>query len=284
MYKISIYLLIVLNIILCVEYRSGVNSPIDIVYYGTESSIKYPANPFFRLDKTIYYHLNNLKFEVNVTTNETIMEAPDMGKAYVKIFNKTFTYDVEKIALKIPTEHTFERIGNDLELQIYHKLNGIEPDTTKSGDFDYRYLAISIRFSSIRDEYSHEHIIDQLVTVNETQKTYLEIKPEFYYFDRVTDIDLNRYTNFDLPYYYYYGTGTISAYKNNNVNWIILKNVNDMSINEFRKVQLALISALGTNFNSLTPKCSTYKSTYSFAKDLGRCSDITINYQNPKRD
>ncbi len=259
-----------------------------------QSTIKYPYKPEFQLNSTIYYHLNNKLFEcVGASSkkcdysNPCKMDAEDMGLAYVLIYNKTYIYRVNFIALKVYSDHVFENVANDLEFQIYHTLEGPDPKDVDpnlnpfTDDRDFTKLAISVRFTASRNVKSFNNFIDQLVEVNPKQKMTFETKAENYNFSKVYDLDFNRYTNFDEPYYYYYGTSTVDKddFKlNTPVNWIVMKRVQDMSMEELRKVQLALIHNCDTFIINKIPTCET-----STEGKLAKCSNNGANYQEPEK-
>ena len=63
-------------------------SPIDIVHYTSDSTVKYPANPHVILNSTLYYPLNDKTFTYNNNTSELSLDVPEMGNAFVLIYNK----------------------------------------------------------------------------------------------------------------------------------------------------------------------------------------------------
>lgn len=283
------YFFVFICLFLVINCEDAQDSPINIVLYTKDSAVKYPARPYFVLNSTIYYHLNNKRFAfVNETKNtDCIMEAPDMGNAYVLIYNQTFTYRVDRIALKVYAEHSFNGIKSDIEFQIYHTINGNLPLQSLIGDEDpndYKHLVISVRFDSKKNKDSKNDVIRQLVKVSEDQQYTVDKLDNAYLFERLSDFDFNRYTNFDEGYYLYKGKATIDGYdENEKMYWIVMENPQYMSVEEFENVQRAFYQNSPGNVITNTKQAvcaSRVSGAENSCEDLG----ITVYYCRPEKD
>ena len=205
-------------------------SPIDIKFYEALSNdnktIFTEEFPTIQFIRTYYPPLNGEKLDNNLemNINENIK-----AKAYIKYRNISCVYDAKKLRLHIFSEHTFEDVKNDIEIQIMHKKaynsKSICPDN----------LGISIFFSSQNNIKSN--VINRFYKVNEDEKEDLFKR---YILSQVSSIELSKYTNDKTGYYWYKGSGTfpsnLSFNCNDEVYWILFKKVRDMSEEELKGI------------------------------------------------
>lgn len=224
----------------CNKQEKPLQSPININYFSP-IDIKFPSFPSFVLNNTFYSPINNRKFELishsNLncdepnTYNDLIMNLDGFGQAYCLYLNKTIKYNLKELRLRVYSEHTFEGGKMDLELQIIHEIDS----TVRLGSIFGNYLGISILFSATRDKKNKllEQIIEE--DTDQTDET------KRFSFAKVTSFDLNQFTNFHEPYYFYHGSGTTPydcCYK---YDWIVMKKVEYMSQEQLRQIQLAMM-------------------------------------------
>ena len=218
-------------------------SPIDISYLNP-NKIKFPSFPAFLLNNTFYKPINARDFQyiqkVNkctsppdpATYNDLIMDLTGFGQAYVLYLNKTVKYNLKELRLRVYSEHTFEGGKMDLELQIIHDLDPSSQNilSDKYGD----KLGIAVLFSTSRDKKNK--LLEQLIKEDTDQTD----ETERYTFNNVTSFDLNQFTNFHEPYYFYHGSGTTPYDCCNTIDWIVMKKVEYMSEKQLRQIQIAM--------------------------------------------
>lgn len=218
-------------------------SPIDISYLNP-NKIKFPSFPAFLLNNTFYKPINARDFQyiqkVNkctstpdpATYNDLIMDLTGFGQAYVLYLNKTVKYNLKELRLRVYSEHTFEGGKMDLELQIIHDLDPSSQNilSDKYGD----KLGISVLFSTSRDKKNK--LLEQLIKEDTDQTD----ETKRYTFNNVTSFDLNQFTNFHEPYYFYHGSGTTPYDCCNTIDWIVMKKVEYMSEKQLRQIQIAM--------------------------------------------
>jgi carbonic anhydrase len=165
----------------------------------------------------------------------------DTARLYINHYNKTLKYQPKKIFVRIFSEHSFENLKYDIELQIFHELLGYDENENENILENLncsKFLWVSIFFDSGRDKKSN--IFNQFYKTNK----YEENLSEKYIFKNIENIDLNLYINFNEPYYFYKGSVNSTAPPRNDDNntntfWILMKKVNPMSEEEFRNLRLA---------------------------------------------
>ena len=205
-------------------------SPIDIKFYealsNNNKTIFTEEIPTLQFIRTYYPPLNGEKLDENLEMN---IDEKIKAKAYINYRNISCVYDAKKLRVHVFSEHTFEDVKNDIEIQIMHKKEynskAICPDN----------LGISIFFSSQNDKVSN--VINRFYKVNEDEKENLYKR---YFLSQVTSIELNQYTNDKIGYYWYKGSGTfppnLSFDCNTEVYWILFKKVRDMSEEELKGI------------------------------------------------
>ena len=219
-------------------------SPIDITYLNP-NKIKFPSFPAFLLNNTFYKPINALDFQYTgkdnncppsgstLSYNDLIMDLTGFGQAYVLYLNKTVKYNLKELRLRVYSEHTFEGGKMDLELQIIHDLDDESKSvlpTTKYGE----KLGISVLFSISKDKKND--LLQQLIKEDTDQTD----ETKRYTFNNVTSFDLNQFTNFHEPYYFYIGSGTTPYDCCEKIDWIVMKKVEYMSEKQLRQIQIAM--------------------------------------------
>ena len=205
-------------------------SPINIKFYefltNNKNGVFTEEIPTVQFIKTYYPPLNGEKLDENLEMN---IDEKIKAKAYINYRNISCAYDAKKLRVHVFSEHTFEDVKNDIEIQIMHKkeynAKAICPDN----------LGISIFFSSQNNKVSN--VINRFYKVNEDEKEDLYKR---YILSQVTSIELNQYTNDKIGYYWYKGSGTfppnLSFDCNTEVYWILFKKVRDMSEEELKGI------------------------------------------------
>ena len=214
-------------------------SPININYFSP-INIKFPSFPSFVLNNTFYSPINNKKFKLIPqsncdkpnTYNDLIMDLTGFGQAYVLYLNKTVKYNLKELRLRVYSEHTFEGGKMDLELQIIHDL---DPSSQNILSDKYgKQLGIAVLFSTSRDKKND--LLKQLIKEDTDQTD----ETKRYTFNNVTSFDLNQFTNFHEPYYFYIGSGTTPYDCCKKIDWIVMKKVEYMSEEQLRQIQIAM--------------------------------------------
>ncbi len=205
-------------------------SPIDIKFYealsNNNKTIFTEEIPTLQFIRTYYPPLNGEKLDENLEMN---IDEKIKAKAYINYRNISCVYDAKKLRVHIFSEHTFEDVKNDIEIQIMHKkeynAKAICPDN----------LGISIFFSSQNNKVSN--VINRFYKVNEDEKEDLFKR---YILSQVSSIELSKYTNDKTGYYWYKGSGTfppnLSFNCKDEVYWILFKKVRDMSEEELKGI------------------------------------------------
>ena len=244
----------------CNDPDPKIKSPVDIDYYNSKGHMAFPGNPKIVLDRTFYRRVNSkkLKFmdkptEENPQYNELEMDIKGIGTAYVKVYNVTYEYKPYALRLRVYSEHTFEGTKMDMEIQIMHdtvtpvQLPSIRPSK----------VGLAVLFSVARNKHSSfvEEFIETLDEVTDEAMKYD--------FGQTKSLDLNQFFNFWEPFYHYKGSGTSPEDYCNEVDWFVMKKVQNMSQDQLRKILLILAKNGYPNGN---------------AKDVEQGQDILVNY------
>ena len=205
-------------------------SPVNII----TSEIREISVPTLKIIRSYYPSFGNIK--LNLTDMSLEPDKWENAKLYIDYYNKTVIYKPYKIYVRIFSEHSFENLKYDIELQICHN-ESIENDYENDADVP-ETLCISIFFDSGRNKKSK--IFDQFYK----EREYEEDLKNKYILKNIENIDLNLYINFNEPYYFYMGSGTSLDNKEFDcslqVYWILMKKVNYMSEEELRNLRLAI--------------------------------------------
>ncbi len=250
---IVFYLLIEINSL--IKYYNGMDetsiwncdqnilqSPIDIKFSTAENNIKVESIPKIEFLRTFYPPFNGKKLDENL---EMDLSDLSLAKAYIKYHNISCKYIAKKLRVHIFSEHSFELGKYDIEIQVMHIYEKNDENCPLN-------LGISIFFSSQNNKKSKS--INQFYKENKEENDILKK----YSLTEVLNVDLNRYTNFDNSYYYYFGSGTFPTDYNGNdslftckdeVVWILFKKVHSISEKELNQFQLAIYN-LYPNGNS----------------------------------
>ena len=225
--------------------------------------------PPLKIIRSYYPSFGDIKLDTNdMSLNPNGWEN---ARLYINNYNKTLIYIPKKIYVRIFSDHSFENLKYDIELQICHILNEDESENKNAP----KKLCLSIFFDSGRNKKSK--IFEQFYKEQE----YEDDLTKKYVLKNIENIDLNLYINFNEPYYFYYGSGTFLEYEssssksesyesssnsessesnessdsselsesseinekfncNEKIYWILMKKVNYMSEKEFNNLRLAL--------------------------------------------
>jgi carbonic anhydrase len=207
-------------------------SPINI----DNSNVREISLPPLKIERSYYPSFGNIK--LNSTDMSLTPNNWETARLYINHYNTTLKYQPKKIYVRIFSEHSFENLKYDIELQIFHELK--EPVYDPQNENIPEFLCISIFFDSGRNKKSK--IFEQFYKT----KKYEEDLTKKYIFKNIENIDLNLYINFNDPYYFYEGSGTSPDENQNdkfncnkNIYWILMKKVNPMSEEEFNNLRLA---------------------------------------------
>ena len=219
-------------------------SPIDIKFYEFKEEKKtIKENITLKYIKGFYPPLYGEKLDDNL---EMSINENQMAKSFILYNNISCVYNAKKLRVHIFAEHTFENNKNDIEIQIMHKkeFNSkfICPDN----------LGISIFFSSQNNKVSN--VINKFYRVNEDEKKDIFQR---YILSDVTSLDLNKYTNDNSDYYWYFGSGTfpkkdkLTFTSCDEVLWILFNKVRDISEEELKALIISTMN-IYPNGNSRT--------------------------------
>ena len=257
MFQKFFLLLILLSFSLeMIEYNNGneseifqckeeiTQSPIDIKFYEFKEEKKtIKENITLKYIKGFYPPLYGEKLDDNL---EMSINENQMAKSFILYNNISCVYNAKKLRVHIFAEHTFENNKNDIEIQIMHKkeFNSkfICPDN----------LGISIFFSSQNNKVSN--VINKFYCVNEDEKEDIFQR---YTLSDVTSLDLNKYTNDNSDYYWYFGSGTfpkkdkLTFTSCDEVLWILFNKVRDISEEELKALIISTMN-IYPNGNSRT--------------------------------
>jgi len=257
MFQKFFLLLILLSFSLeIIEYNNGneseifqckeeiTQSPIDIKFYEFKEEKKtIKENITLKYIKGFYPPLYGEKLDDNL---EMSINENQMAKSFILYNNISCVYNAKKLRVHIFAEHTFENNKNDIEIQIMHKkeINSkfICPDN----------LGISIFFSSQNNKVSN--VINKFYRVNEDEKEDIFQR---YYLSDVTSLDLNKYTNDNSDFYWYFGSGTfpkkdkLTFTSCDEVLWILFNKVRDISEEELKALIISTMH-IYPNGNSRT--------------------------------
>ena len=251
--------------------------------------------PPLKIIRSYYPSFGDIK--LNITDMSLNPNGWENARLYINYYNKTLIYIPKKIYVRIFSDHSFENLKYDIELQICHILNEDESENKNAP----KKLCLSIFFDSGRNKKSK--IFEQFYKEQE----YEDDLTKKYVLKNIENIDLNLYINFNEPYYFYYGSGTFLEYEssssksesyesssnsessesnessdsselsesseinekfncNEKIYWILMKKVNYMSEKEFNNLRLAL-------YNKTIPSTRKYQK-----------SDKTIYYFENKKE
>ena len=257
MFQKFFLLLILLSFSLeMIEYNNGneseifqckeeiTQSPIDIKFYEFKEEKKtIKENITLKYIKGFYPPLYGEKLDDNL---EMSINENQMAKSFILYNNISCVYNAKKLRVHIFAEHTFENNKNDIEIQIMHKkeFNSkfICPDN----------LGISIFFSSQNNKVSN--VINKFYRFNEDEKEDIFQR---YTLSDVTSLDLNKYTNDNSDYYWYFGSGTfpkkdkLTFTSCDEVLWILFNKVRDISEEELKALIISTMN-IYPNGNSRT--------------------------------
>ena len=240
-----------------------IKSPVDIEYYNSKGHMAFPGNPKIVLDRTFYRRVNSrqLKFEEkkynegteNKIYHELEMDIKEIGTAYVKVYNKTYEYKPYALRLHVYSEHTFEGRKMDMEIQIMHNI-AMPP---QSPSIVPSKIGLAVLFSIARNKHSSfvEEFIETLDEETEEDKKYT--------FGQTKSLDLNQFFNFWEPFYHYKGSGTSPEEYCNEVDWFVMKKVQNMSQDQLKKILFILANKGYPNGN---------------AKDVEKEQEPLVNY------
>ena len=236
---------------LCTDPKPAIKSPVDIEYYNSKGHMAFPGNPKIVLDRTFYRRVNSrqLKFvEKNFTEeneektyHELEMDIKEIGTAYVKVYNVTYEYKPYALRLHVYSEHTFEGTKMDMEIQIMHNIATL---SVQSPSIVPSKIGLAVLFSVARNKHSSfvEEFIETLD--EETEEAYK------YVFGQTKSLDLNQFFNFWEPFYHYKGSGTSPEEYCNEVDWFVMKKVQNMSQDQLKKILLILANKQYPNGNA----------------------------------
>ena len=219
-------------------------SPIDIKFYEfKEEKNTIKENTTLKYIKGFFPPLYGEKLDENLEMN---INKNQMAKSYILYNNISCVYNAIKLRVHIFAEHTFENNKNDIEIQIMHKKESnsklICPDN----------LGISIFFSSQNNKVSN--VINKFYRVNEDEKEDIFQR---YNLTDVTSLDLNKYTNDNSDFYWYFGSGTfpkkdkLTFTSCDEVLWILFNKVRDISEEELKALIISTMN-IYPNGNSRT--------------------------------
>ena len=188
MKKIQILIILLFNCIFILnqtEFETCKNteqkSPVNI----DNSNIYEISIPPLKIIRSYYPSFGDIKLD----TDDMSLNPKGWEKArlYINYYNKTLIYIPKKIYVRIFSEHSFENLKYDIELQICHILNKEE----KVNKNVSKKLCLSIFFDSGRNKNSKifEQFYKELEYEDDLTKKY-ELK-------NIENIDLNLYINFN---------------------------------------------------------------------------------------
>ena len=228
---------------LCTGTNPAIKSPVDIEYYNSKGHMVFPGNPKIVLDRTFYRRVNSRKLEFAdkeigeenddktfKTYKELEMDITGIGTAYVKVYNITYEYKPYALRLRVYSEHTFEGTKMDMEIQIMHNI----ATHAQSSSTVPSKIGLAVLFSIARNK--HSSFVEEFIeTLDEETEETLKYK-----FGQTKSLDLNQFFNFWEPFYYYKGSGTSPEEYCNEVDWFVMKKVQNMSQEQLRKILLIL--------------------------------------------
>lgn len=230
-------------------------SPVNIEYFNSNGHMAFPGNPKIVLDRTVYRRINAKKFEFvgknkdGKVCSENQCPDPDYhelemplngtGTAYVKLYNQTYEYKPYALRLHVYSEHTFEGMKMDMEIQIMHEYQSTQIPNGLS-----KKVGLAVLFSVARNKHSSfvEDFIEELDdATNESER---------YAFAQTKSLDLNQFFNFWEPFYHYKGSGTSPSEYCDEVDWFVMKKVENMSQEQLRRILLILAKNNHPNGNA----------------------------------
>ena len=221
-----------------------IKSPVDIEYYNSNGHMAFPGNPKIVLDRTVYRRVNAKKFEfvpkdkngvcsgrqcADPEYHELEMPLNGTGTAYVKLYNQTHEYKPYALRLHVYSEHTFEGMKMDMEIQIMHEYHSTQIPKGLS-----QKVGLAVLFSVARNKHSSfvEDFIEELDNATDESKRYD--------FAQTKSLDLNQFFNFWEPFYHYKGSGTSPSEYCDEVDWFVMKKVENMSQEQLKRILLIL--------------------------------------------
>lgn len=239
-------------------------SPIDIPFYNKSENIIYGPYPSHYINRTYYSPINKSiltlgKPIINPGPESNIykIDTTDLlGKVYVTIEGKYYSFSLQDIRFHVYSEHTFEGMKTELEMQLIHKWipnNDIEKQP------DIEYLGIAILFSATWDEDS------ELLSVLAKAKDIFSSDPqERHEAIPITTMDLNQFFNKKQPYYYYTGSGTTPNECSQFFHWFVMKKVEKMSWMQLEQIHTILMSGSVKYKNGNSRRARDIKSIETF--------------------
>jgi carbonic anhydrase len=221
-----------------------IKSPVDIEYYNSNGHMAFPGNPKIVLDRTVYRRVNAKKFDFvpkndkgvcpenpcsNLAYHELEMDINNIGTAYVKLYNQTYEYKPYALRLHVYSEHTLEGMKMDMEIQIMHEYPLPQIPTGLS-----KKVGLAVLFSVARNKHSSfvEDFIEEVDNITDESERYA--------FSKTKSLDLNQFFNFWEPFYHYKGSGTSPSEYCDEVDWFVMKKVENMSQEQLRRILLIL--------------------------------------------
>jgi carbonic anhydrase len=221
-----------------------IKSPVDIEYYNSNGHMAFPGNPKIVLDRTVYRRVNAKKFDFvpkndkgvcpenpcsNLAYHELEMDINNIGTAYVKLYNQTYEYKPYALRLHVYSEHTLEGMKMDMEIQIMHEYPLPQVPTGLS-----KKVGLAVLFSVARNKHSSfvEDFIEEVDNITDESERYA--------FSKTKSLDLNQFFNFWEPFYHYKGSGTSPSEYCDEVDWFVMKKVENMSQEQLRRILLIL--------------------------------------------
>ena len=221
-----------------------IKSPVNIEYYNSNGHMAFPGNPKIVLDRTVYRRINAKKFEfvlkdetgvcsepqcTDLKYHELEMPLNGTGTAYVKLYNQTHEYKPYALRLHVYSEHTLEGMKMDMEIQIMHEYHSTQIPKGLS-----QKVGLAVLFSVARNKHSSfvEDFIEELDNVTDESKRYD--------FAQTKSLDLNQFFNFWEPFYHYKGSGTSPSEYCDEVDWFVMKKVENMSQEQLKRILLIL--------------------------------------------
>lgn len=242
-------------------------SPINIRFYNSDSDIIYPAYPSHYINRTFYDLINDVKLTMDddIFSIKPAEQNGNFGQLYVTIDKDYSSYSLNEIRFHVYSEHTFEKMKTEVEMQLIHT-----PNKDGNGE-SYLNLAISVFFSTSWDTQSE--FLSVLFETTDPDSLDLLHK---YKAAKITTLDLNQFFIKKDPYYYYTGSGTDHLSCNHEYHWFLMKKVQKMSWEQLYQLQsLLYLKYLNGNARKIKPKESSTLIEY-----IGNSSSLHFFFGN----
>lgn len=231
-------------------------SPIDIPIYNINCDLIYRGFPAHYINNTFYDLVNDVKVTLDDNGIFSIKPATpsgDFGKLYVTIDKDYLSYPLKEIRFHIYSEHTFEKMKIELEMQLIHSGNKVGNAASYIEN-----VAISVFFSASWDTDSE--FLSVLTGTSNPNSLDLLNK---YYAAKITSMDLNQFFYKKEPYYYYTGSGTTPLDCNLDYHWFLMRKVQKMSWKQVYQLQALMYSTYPNgNARKIKPKQGATKIEY----------------------